>query len=192
MNRNGFTLIEMLIALTIFGMLAAAGVSLLNVTARTQETADRLLAEVSALRRTTALLTADLAQAAPRIFRDAEGRSHQAFSGEAGDRPMLLLVVRRGWDRGNGPEPQRVAYRLNEGRLERLSFARIDGGASAVAVVLIEGVRAARLRYRDREGEWRNRWDPTDAASLPVAVELVTESDDFGLLQQRFLVGAPI
>ena len=45
MKRNGFTLIEMLIALTIFGMLTAAGVALLSVTARTQETSDRLLAE---------------------------------------------------------------------------------------------------------------------------------------------------
>jgi len=54
---------------------------------------------------------------------------------------------------------------------------------------LLEGVRRVRLRYRDREGVWRARWDPTDAASLPVAVELVTDSEGQGVLRQLFLVG---
>ena len=77
----GFTLIEMLIALVIFGMITAAGVTLLTLTVRTQETADRLLETVGALRRTDALLTADLAQAAPRIHRDGDGRAVPAFRG---------------------------------------------------------------------------------------------------------------
>ena len=54
----------MLIALTIFGMLTAAGVALLSVSARTQETSDRLLAEFGQVRRLSALLSADLGQAA--------------------------------------------------------------------------------------------------------------------------------
>ena len=44
MKRQGFTLVEMLIALTIFGMLTAAGGTLLSVTARTQRLR-RLLGE---------------------------------------------------------------------------------------------------------------------------------------------------
>ena len=185
-RANGFTLVEMMIALAIFGMLTAAGVALLSLTARTQETSDRLLAEVGEIRRTGALLTADLAQAAPRLYRDRDGRPQRAFAGGAGDAPLLLAFVRTG--SAEAP-PQRVGYRLRDGRLERLGYARIDGGGEAVAVPLLDGVRTVRLRYRDNDGAWRERWDPSDAARLPRAVELVTVSDGQGMVRQLFLVG---
>jgi general secretion pathway protein J len=190
-KRNGFTLVEMLIALSIFGMLTAAGVALLTVTARTQESSDRLLAEVGELRRVGALLGADLAQAAPRIYRDEGGRPRRAFAGASGEAPLLMAFVRRGWDAGDGPALQRVEYRLRAGAIQRLSYAHVDGGSEPLAVVpLIDGVRTLRLRYRDSDGAWRERWDPTDAARLPQAVELITDSDGRGLVRQLFLVAS--
>ena len=182
MRRAGFTLVEMLIALTIFGMLTAAGVALLTLTVRTQETSGRLLAEVGEMRRLATLMTADLAQAAPRISRDRDGRPRPAFAGSA----LTLAVVRRG-----GPDGalQRVEYRLNGGRLERLAYDRVDGESRAVAIPLLGDVRRLRLRYRDREGGWRDAWDPTDAALLPRAVELVSADSAHGTVRQLFLVG---
>ncbi len=179
----------MLIALAIFGMLTAAGVALLNVTARTQETSDRLLAEVAEIRRVGSQLNADLAQAAPRPWRDGDGRSQRAFAGGAGDAPVLLAFVRHGWDNGDGGTVQRVGYRLREGRLERLSFRNVDGGGAAIAVSLLDGVSALRLRYRDVEGAWLDRWVPADATRLPQAIELVTSSAAQGTVRQVFLVG---
>lgn len=192
MKKGGFTLIEMLIALTIFGMITAAGVALLSLTVRTQETSARLLDSLGAVRRTGALMTADLAQAAPRIRRDGEGRPHPAFAGGEGDDALLFALVRRGWDDEEAAHGslQRVEYRMREGRLERWSFAAVDGEGAPRVASLIEGVRTVRLRYRDREGLWRARWDPSDAALLPVAVELVTDSAGQGMLRQLFLVGS--
>jgi len=113
-RSDGFTLVEMLIALTIFGMLTAAGVALLTLTVRTQATSERLLDQVGELRRAGALLTADLGQAAPRLSRDRDGRPRPAFLGAAGDGELLLALVRGGSDE----EPlQRVEYRLRDGRL---------------------------------------------------------------------------
>lgn len=190
MREKGFTLVEMLIALAIFGMLTAAGVALLSVTARTQETSDTLLAEVGEVRRTGALMTADLAQAAARPWRDRDGRPQRAFAGQAGGGPLLMMLVRRGWspdDSGGGL--QRVGYRLNGDRLERLAFARVDGGGSAVAVPLLDGVTALRLRYRDRNGAWSDVWAPSDGTSLPAAVEIITDSERHGMIRQVFVVG---
>jgi general secretion pathway protein J len=185
-KRAGFTLVEMLIALTIFGMLTAAGVALLTLTVRTQATSERLLDEVGALRRLGALLTADLGQAAPRTSRDGDGRARPAFIGAAGDAELLLALVRGGTDE----DPlQRVEYRLRGGRLERLAFARIDGDGRAVAVPLLTGVRSARLRYRDREGVWRSVWTATDPTRLPRAVEIVSDDETHGSVRQLFLVG---
>ena len=195
MNRrapvNGFTLVEMLIALAIFGMLTAAGVALLGVTARTQETSERVLADVAEMRRVGALLSADLAQVAPRLWRDGEGRPQRAFAGAGGgDSSALLVFVRHGWDNGDGGTIQRVAYRLREGRLERLSFRSVDGGGDAVGVTVLDGVTALRLRYRDEDGAWLDRWAPSDPTRLPQAVELVTSSAAQGTVMQAFLIGA--
>jgi len=190
MKRNGFTLVEMLIALSIFGMLTAAGVALLSVTARTQETSERLLTEVGELRRVGALLTADLAQAAPRVWRDREGRQRRAFEGTGGEAPALMMFVRRGWDGGEGAALQRVGYKLDGGVLQRIGYAHVDGAGAAAAVPLLDGIRMLRLRYRDEDGAWRDRWDPTDQGELPLAVELITDSESQGIVRQLFLVGA--
>jgi len=185
----GFTLVEMMIALSIFAMITAAAVTLLTLTARTQETADRLLAEVGELRRTGALLAADLAQAAPRPRRGRDGAAWPAFAGGGGDAPLLLAFVRRGWDQGEGGTLQRVAWRLRAGRLERMSWARVDGGGEPTVAAMMSGVGAVRLRYRDDEGAWRRDWNPTDPTRLPRAVELVTASEAHGTVRQLFLVG---
>lgn len=189
MTRRGFTLVEMLIALSIFGMITAAGVTLLSVSARTQESSDRILAELGEIRRVHALMTGDLGQAAPRLYRNEEGRVQRAFAGDAGDQEMLLIFTRRGWDDGEGSGVQRVGYRLREGSLERLSYAHVDGGGAAVAVHLLSDVRALRLRYRDREGAWLENWQPSEGTRLPVAVELVTDSAAHGVVRQVFVVG---
>jgi general secretion pathway protein J len=187
-SESGFTLVEMLIALAIFGMITAAGVALLGVAARTQQTSDRLVDEVGQLRRLSSLLTADLAQTTPRLYRDGEGRSQRAFAGDSGAQPMLMTFVRTGWDAGEGANVQRVAYRLRDRRLERIAFAEVDGGGGAIAVPLLENVSSASLRYRDAEGGWRDRWDSTDPRRLPTEVELVTTSDAHAGVRMAFLV----
>jgi general secretion pathway protein J len=190
-SEAGFTLVEMLIALVIFGMITAAGVTLLTLTVRTQETSDRLLDSLSTLRRTGALLNADLAQAAPRIHRNGDGQPLPALIGGNGGEALLMAFVRRGWEDENvfRSSLQRVEYRLREGRLERWRYDAVDGEGHAVAMPLLTGVRRVQLRYRDRDGNWRDRWDPTDATRLPIAVEIVSDSEGQGQVRQLFLVG---
>ena len=189
MRRNGFTLIEMLIALTIFGMLTAAGVALLSVSARTQETSERLLAELGEVRRLGALLGADLGEAGARPPRDAAGRPRRAFAGFSGNAPILMMVVRRVADDEEGAGTQRVGYRLAEGQLQRVAFGRVDGGGSATVSPLLDGVRSVRLRYRNERGEWLDAWTEPDPVRLPVAVELTADSGRHGQLQMLFAVG---
>ena len=190
--ETGFTLIEMLIALVIFGMITAAGVTLLTLTVRTQESSARQLDNLGGLRRTDALLNADLAQAAPRIHRNGSGEPVPAFTGGSGGEALLIAFVRRGWedDATFRSSLQRVEYRLRDGRLERWRYDAVDGEGRAVAMPLLERVRRVQLRYRDRDGSWRDRWDPSDPARLPVAIELVSDSEGHGQVRQLFAVGS--
>jgi len=188
MKRNGFTLVEMLVALTIFGMLTAAGVALLTVSARTQETAEQVLAELGEVRRLHALLTADLGEAASRPHRDQDGRARRAFAGDGGGAPMLMMFVRRtGGEDGTGT--QRVGYRLAEGQLQRIAFARVDGGGDAAVSSLMDGVRSVRLRYRNDRGEWLDAWTEADPMRLPAAVELGIVSERQGAMRMLFAAG---
>jgi general secretion pathway protein J len=190
---DGFTLVELLVSLFIFGMLSAAGVALLSFSVRAQEAAGARLGDLADFRRAGALLAGDLAQAAPRLARDGSGRAHAAFEGNGGEQGgVALAFVRRGWENlDDTPRAslQRVEYSVADGRLERRIYPRLDGAAPLPATTVVDGVRRVRLRYRDREGAWRERWDPTKATELPRAVELVLDAEGSGTTRQLFQTG---
>ncbi len=191
-SQRGFTLVEMLIALTIFGMLTAGGVALLSFSVSSQEMTQRQLDTVASIRRAGALLTADLAQATARPWRDGEGNQQPAFYGAPGREARVMVLVRAGWDNPDQlprASLQRVEYRLQSGRLLRIGYANVDGGGAAAVTTLIRDVEQMSLRFRDREGAWRSDWQGADAYDLPVAVELIVSSPRFGPVRQLFLVG---
>lgn len=192
LDADGFTLVELMVALLIFGLLAAAGVSLLGFSVRAQAASQERLDEVANIRRLGAILTADLAQATPRISRNAAGETRIAFFGGTGaEGELALAFTRRGWD-NHGAAPrasmQRVEYRLVDDRIERRAFPMLDGAEADPPATIIRGVRSLALRYRTRD-EWRERWDPTRPTDLPRAVEAVAEIDGLGRVRQLFLTG---
>lgn len=188
-SESGFTLAELLISLLIFGMLTAAGVALLSFSVRAQDASDARLSELAELRRAGALLTADLAQASPRLARDGGGVARIAFQGGSGEEGFTL--VRRGWTNHDGsarPTIQKVSYRLAGDRLERIAYLHPDGAQANEPLTLIDEVASLRLRYRAEDGSWRERWDPLRSDELPLAVEMVVETADEGSVRQLFLV----
>ena len=193
---NGFTLVELLVALTIFALLSAAGVTLLSFSVRAQAAADERLTRLAEIRRAGALLTSDLAQAAPRISRDEAGAVKPAFVGGSGQGDAVILsLVRRGWENLDGaprPSLQKVQYRWVSGRIERTAYAHVDGGPPMAPVAVMTGVRNVRLRYRDPRGEWRDRWDPTQPTLMPSAVEMMIDTQESGSIRQLFLVGTAV
>lgn len=191
--EHGFTLVELLVSLFIFALLSAAGVALLSFSVRAQETAEVQLGRIADVRRTGALLSGDLAQAAARPWRDEDGASRPAFTGASGEREgAILAFVRRGADNLEElprPSVQRVEYQLQGDRLERRSWTMVDGSPPKADSTMLDGVRRLRLRYRDRKGEWRETWNPTALADLPRAVELVVDTEEAGATRMLFLTG---
>jgi general secretion pathway protein J len=190
--KNGFTLVELVVSLFIFALISAAGVSLLAYSVDAQASATQRLDEVAAIRRAGALLTADLAQAAPRISRDAEGRTQMAFEGGGGAAgEVALAFVRRGWSNEGGEARsslQKVEYRLEGNALLRRSWPMVDGSAPRPASTVLSGVRSLVLRYRIG-AEWRDRWDSKRPGALPSAVEAMIDLEGVGPVRQLFLTG---
>lgn len=191
MNRQaGFTLIEMMIALLIFALLAAAGVSLLSFGVRAQAVAGRKLDDVGALARLDGILEADLAQALPRSSRDVNGTRETPFAG--GNAGTFLRVVRGGWDNVDGAPRaslQKVEYRLNgEGAIERVAYPMVDGAEALPGAAMLAGVQSVTLRYR-LAGAWSDTWGADPTKPLPDAVELTIARRDGTVFRELFAVG---
>src|SRR3546814_9724429 len=78
---NGFTLVEMMIALSIFAAIAAMGVGLLRSSVDTQDAVQARLQAMGGINRLRAVMANDLAQAVPRSTRGPSGETVPAFLG---------------------------------------------------------------------------------------------------------------
>jgi general secretion pathway protein J len=186
-SEAGFTLVEVMVALLIFGMIAAAGVAILSFSVRSQVTTGAKLDDAAAIGRTVSILSADLGQSVNRPSRDEGGTVRPAFVGDAAG----VSLVRLGWsnvDAAARPAAQKVAYRLGVGTLERSAYPMLDGAAPLPPAVLMTRVRALRLRYRYK-GAWSDRWDGAQGAPLPDAAEISLVRDDGTTWRTTVLVG---
>jgi general secretion pathway protein J len=191
--EHGFTLIEVMISLLIFGLLAAAGVALLSFSVRAQGLTGAKLEAVSARNRLSSILTADLAQAVVRPTRGEGGEMLPAFIGEPGTNGAVLLrVVRGGWSNLDGaprPSEQKVEYRIDDGALVRVAYPMLDGAPALPPTPLLSHIRTVALRYR-LKGAWSDRWVGNDQNPLPDALELRIVRDPGVETRELFVVGA--
>ncbi len=191
-SERGFTLVEMMIALLIFGLLAAAGVALLSFSVKAQGITAAKLDDIAAIGRLSSSLSADLAQASDRATRDEDGTLQPAFVGEsAADGAALLQFVRGGWsnlDESARPGQQKVEYRLDGGILARVAYPMLDGAAPLRAATLLQSVAAVTMRYRIG-GAWTDRWDGSTGIALPEAVEMIVTRTDGTQFRGVYLVG---
>ncbi|MDP1025978.1 type II secretion system minor pseudopilin GspJ [Sphingomonas sp. KR1UV-12] len=185
--EHGFTLVEVMVALMIFGMIAAAGVAILSFSIRAQAASGARLDEGAALARTLSVLSADLAQAVARPTRDEGGILRPAFIGE----PTSLLLVRGGWtniDAAPRAGEQKVAWTVDGENLVRTGFPRLDGAAPLPPTPMLPGVRALVMRYR-YGGAWSDRWDGASGVALPQAIEVRLVRSNGAQYRAMFLVG---
>ncbi len=202
-SARGFTLLELLVALVVFAIMAVAaysGLSNVLFTRAAVETENRRLAMTQlAFYR----LAQDLEQVVQRGVRDEYGEAQPALRGNVQDSEALLFT-RAGWDNPLGQPRatlQRVAYRLREGRLWRLHWTVLDRGGLTEPheIMLLDRVRELRLRFLDQDNAWRNDWPPpadnsSDPArkpkpdQLPRAVEISLTLEDWGEITRLLLL----
>jgi general secretion pathway protein J len=192
MSRAGFTLVEVLISLLIFALIAAAGASILSVSIDNRFAVKAASERTAALQRTRGLLRADLGQAAPRRSRGPTGRPQpQPMMGASAPGDPVLVLSRAGWSNpGEAARPslQRVEYRLVEGRLERRVSSHLDGARPGPPQVLYEGVRDLAVTFL-RDGTEAPAFITTLERPLPDAVRLAMTLEGYGPVEQLFLVG---
>jgi general secretion pathway protein J len=174
-RARGFTLVEALLALAIFGVISVLAY---RATAALTDGESRLSAEAARWRTLEALFTrfeADIRQAIPRTVRAGSARE-PAWLGTAYGGQSALVFTRAGSEFFVEPAPagQRMGYRLREGTLELAYWPALDHADAAQPLVypLVADDEAFRLEYLTRDGAWRESWPLFGEDPIPRAVRL--------------------
>ncbi len=197
---GGFTLIELLVALVIFGIFAVLAYAGL---ARLLDSRERLTEEQrvwQGLSQTFLRISDDVAHARPRGVRDVSGiNSLPAFVGRLFDSRALAepsLELTRGGELNYGGAPRsdlrRVAYRLKEGRLVRITWPVLDRApvTEPLEAPLLADVETFELRFYGASGDSVETW-PTATSGPdvpPRAMEVTLAVKGLGRFKRLFLV----
>lgn len=203
---RGFTLLELMVALSVFALMSAMAYGGLSSMIEAKRQVDANLDHSQAMQQAIFRLQSDLEQLADRGIRDGFGDHRPALAGEA---DIGLSFTRHGWRNPLG-EPrahlQRVRYRLDEeNRLIRNHWRVLDRAqdSAPVETVLLEDVERLEWRYLDADRQWQDRWPPMDSnprapgnapaeaaidTPLPLAVELRLTTEDRGETRHLFAI----
>lgn len=192
MRRGGFTLVEVLVSLLIFALIAAAGAAVLSLSVDNRFAIKAATDRTADLQRMRGLLKADLGQATGRRSRGPSGRAlPQPMTGALSPGEPALVLTRAGWTNPGErarPSLQRVEYRLVEDRLERRVSSHLDGARPGPPQVLYRGVRDLTVAFL-KDGSEAPAYIPTSERPLPDAVRITMTLDGYGPVEQLFLVG---
>ena len=191
----GFTLIEVLVAMAIFGVLTILAYMALAQTLANSELLTDRMDRLQAIQRTMRYLTNDLTSAAPRPVRDELGVTYMPAVMVSRANEFALAVTHGGWSNPAGlPRStlQRSVYMLNEGRLIRVYYTVLDATYSndALSTEILDGVESLEFRLIQDNGESSNEWPPGGASGAgrdslrPRAVEIILTLESEGEIRR--------
>jgi len=193
-HQNGFTLLEILIALFIFTIISIILVgalrSVINASSSTEKNATRL----HDVQITLLLLSRDVEQIVNRPVFAAGGKEEPAFIGE----PRRFTFTQVG---AAGMTPtvaisslKRTRYAVQGNYFIRERFAALDQVAKtpAHARQLLDNVEGGYMEYLDKDGRFHTRW-PVEGQTnqpLPRAVRVHLTLAHWGTLSQLYVISA--
>lgn len=210
--NQGLTLIELLLALGIFSILALLAYGGINGVLNTRQAVNQESTRLAAVQRSFVRLARDLEQVSPRAIRDVYGDVQPALQSgsdsynykqkdkqtnsiiESKATVLIEFTVagRRVLPGQQRSSLQRVAYAADGNKLLRLNWAVLDRAQDSqpYVSVLLSEIEQLKFRFLKTDGEWLETWtiDEAGLQELPVAIEIKFVDEKFGKLRRVFLV----
>ena len=184
----GFTLLELLVALSIFGLVATLSYSGLSAVMTQQSQTEIAADRLSELQKLYLIMQRDIEQVVLRPIRDEYGDVQPPLVGGEN-----FQLTRAGWRNPAGRQRsnlQRVGYAIEEQQLVRYSWAVLDRAQDSEPLVqlLTEAVERIQIRYLGVDNEWKEQWPDTQTPAnpavvqspLPRVVEVTVEHEMYG------------
>ena len=194
----GFTLVELLLALTLMSMLLALAYGGLRASTRATDKGQTILEDSSRIRMAHQFVRKQLNQMAPLVFAESEDQQERSvFEGETSK--IRYVAPMPGYLGFGGPHVQELAIVSGEDGFELvLSHALLQGFEEQnlylrPPIVLLKNIEFAEFSFlgRDEEGElapWASQWEET--AMLPESVSLDIEFSDEIYIQWPLLMAS--
>ncbi len=194
-QNSGFTLIEVLVALAIFGVMSVLAYLALSLALNNTEMLNARMDRLRDIQRTVRYLTNDLSMAVPRPVRGELGDIYAPAVLVSAGNDFALAVTHGGWSNPAGlPRGtlQRSVYVIEEGTLLRVYYNVLDATYSnnPVSQELIDGVEALEFRLIQDNGDPILEWPPVNSPPLtglrlrPRAVEIILTLEDEGEIRR--------
>ena len=191
---RGFTLLELLVALAIFGLVAVMAYGGLGTVLEQRAHTDASAQRLAALQKTYVVMQRDIEQAVARAIRDEYGDEQAPLAAA----PVFQLT-RGGWSNPAGrprSSLQRVGYDLEEQQLIRYAWPVLDRSQDSQPLqqALADHIVSMQVRYLDVASNWQDSWPSLETGveeaavepGLPAAVEVSLEHEYFGNLTWLF------
>lgn len=186
-QNSGFTLLEILVAMAVFAIMAGMAYAGLHTVMETRRSTEARAQSLAQWQRFAYTLNEDLAQAIPRGVRDELGSNQLAFSG--GNDGQLLSLTRSVADwsgQSQRSRMQRVEYRLEADGLYRQVWQVLDRTQQSEPQRR-KLLAAEHVELRFYGGEWSTVW-PATGGGLPKAVEARVQLPTLGEVRRVFTV----
>lgn len=183
-RSQGFTLFEVLIAVSIFALIAAMTMTNLIQVGKTGEKVSLAQKQLSEIQFALAYLGKDMAQLIAREVRDKYGDSQEALILEE----EQFSFTRTGWSnllQQERSQLQRVSYKLDDSRLIRSYSIHLDQGYidEPLQQVLLNNVEKFEVELVLESEETLSSWPPDETQTesvVPVAVKVSVDIQGFG------------
>ncbi len=200
MSKNkdtGFTLIEILIALLIFALVAVITTVGLSTVLKTRERSNQQTQQILQLQLTLLILQQDFSQMVVRPIVDNTGNQSPAFL----EQPTYIEFTRAGYLNPLMAEKrstlQRVAYLFKNHQLIRRTWPVLDRAPETQVSerILLKNISTLQFTYLTQENQFTPSWPPparelNNNKHLPKAIKMDFTFTKLGQLTYLFLITA--
>ncbi|WP_158972734.1 type II secretion system minor pseudopilin GspJ [Paraglaciecola sp. L3A3] len=201
-TSRGFTLLEILVAMSIFTLIGLASAGVITSVIESDKLSSQRFEQLEILQRSMLTIERDIMQAMPRSTRiDGELAKTVLIGGEGvfDSDADGIGFVRGGWHNPQLILPrstlQAVGYRMQDNQLQRVYGNYVDNviGYEPKVKVLLSDIEDFQISYLtdSKNVDEANLWqEEYSAETLPIAISIIIVSKTFGEIHRDFLLAA--
>lgn len=202
-KQSGFTLLELLVALSIFAVMSVMIFGGLREVLDVRSATDRYTSRLTELQIAFMHFSRDARQLSNRSIRGEYGDSLSALkSSDIGQ--YKIELTRAGYPNPaslNRSELQRIAYGVEDNQLFRYRWNVLDRAEDSIPTktLMLNDITGMNVRFLDAgndaaspDGNWLTAWPPqvngVKSNAFPVVLEVTFELEDWGRFTRLFLM----